>query len=79
MQTRRKFTAAYKTKVVHEALSERLTLSETAEKYRIHADQIGAWNRLFLSYDDTYWLSGTAKKKQIRNKNRIAHDFFVLH
>ena len=48
-KTRRKFTKAFKTKVVLEALKERLTLSEIAEKYQIHSTQISTWKAEFLS------------------------------
>jgi len=47
-QTRRKFTAEFKTKVVLEALSERLTLSELAQKHEIHPNQLSLWKREFL-------------------------------
>ena len=39
-KTRRKFTTAFKTKVVLEALKERQTLSELAEKFELHPNQI---------------------------------------
>lgn len=39
-RSRRKFSAEFKTKVVLEALSERLTASELAQKYEIHPNQI---------------------------------------
>ncbi|HHE08008.1 MAG TPA: IS3 family transposase, partial [Chlorobaculum parvum] len=35
-RTRRKFSAEFKTKVVLEVLSERLTLTELAQKHEIH-------------------------------------------
>lgn len=48
-KTRRKFTPGFKTKVVIEALKERMTLSEIAEKYELHPNQIRTWKREFLS------------------------------
>lgn len=47
-RTRRKFSAEFKTKVVLEALSERLTLTELAQKHEIHPNQITQWKREFL-------------------------------
>jgi len=47
-QTRRKFTPEFKTKVVLEALSERLTLTELAQKHELHPNQIIQWKREFL-------------------------------
>lgn len=46
--TRRKFTSTFKTKVVLEALKERDSLAELAQKYEIHPQQIGNWKREFL-------------------------------
>lgn len=46
---RRKFNSEFKTKVVLEALQERLTLSELAQKYQVHPNQISTWKKEFLS------------------------------
>jgi transposase len=40
MNKRRKFSRDFKTKVVFEALKERLTVSEIAEKFEVHPNQI---------------------------------------
>ena len=48
MNKRRKFSKDFKTKVVLEALKERLTLSELAEKYEVQANQISNWKKQFL-------------------------------
>ena len=48
-QSRRKFTADFKAKVVIEALKERNTAEELSKKYEIHPTQINAWKREFLS------------------------------
>ena len=61
MKTRRKFTAAFKTKVVLEALSERLTLSELAEKHKIHPNQIGTWKKQFLNNASTVFDTGAGQ------------------
>ena len=64
MKTRRKFTAAFKTKVVLEAISERLTLSEIAEKYKVHPNQIGTWKKQFLNNAETLFESGKSGKSK---------------
>ncbi len=46
--SRRKFTSKFKTKVVMEALKERVSLSELAQKYELHPQQISTWKREFL-------------------------------
>ena len=45
---RRTFTAAFKAKVVIKALKERHTLSELAQQYDLHPNQITTWKREFL-------------------------------
>lgn len=46
--TRKKHSAAFKTKVVLEALKERQTMSELAQKYELHPTQIAVWKKEFL-------------------------------
>ena len=48
MTTRRKFTSEFKTKVVLEALKERSSLAELAQKHELAPTQISAWKREFL-------------------------------
>ena len=45
----RKFTATFKTKVVLEALKERLTLEELAWKFELQPNQITLWKKEFLN------------------------------
>lgn len=49
MSKRRKFTSEFKTKVVLEALKERSTLTELAQKYKLHPVQITNWKKDFLN------------------------------
>jgi transposase len=48
-QSRRKFTSAFKTKVVLESLKERNSVEELSKKYEVHPTQINSWKREFLS------------------------------
>ena len=43
---RRTFSAAFKYKVACEALTERNTLSELAQKYELHPNQIVTWKKV---------------------------------
>ncbi len=47
--TRRKFTSKFKTKVVLEALKERETAKELAQRFEISPQQVNLWKREFLS------------------------------
>ena len=46
---RRKFSAKFKAKVVMEALSERYTLAQLAERHKIHPNQISQWKSQFIA------------------------------
>lgn len=48
-RSRRKFTIAFKTKVALEAFKERETLSELANRFELHPNQISQWKREFLN------------------------------
>ena len=48
-KSRRKFTATFKTKVVLEALKERLTLQELASKFELQPNQITLWKKEFMN------------------------------
>jgi transposase len=44
-QTRRKFSADFKAKVVLEALKDRNTIEDLSRKYELHPTQINTWKR----------------------------------
>ena len=46
---RRKFSNAFKTEVVLEALKEKLTLAELSEKYKLYPALITNWKNEFLT------------------------------
>lgn len=52
-QTRRKFSAEFKTKVVLEALKERQTIEALAKGFEIHPNQINTWKKEFLAKADS--------------------------
>jgi transposase len=68
--TRRKFSSAFKTKVVLEALKERSTLSELSQKYEIHPNQIASWKREFLEKAEHVFEQsrGNTKEKDLEKQ-----------
>jgi transposase-like protein len=47
-RSRRKFSAKFKSSVVLEALKEQKTISELAQQFEVHPNQISMWKREFL-------------------------------
>ena len=56
--TRRKFTAKFKTQVVLEALKERMSMTELAQKFELHPQQISNWKREFLDGVEAVFAKG---------------------
>lgn len=66
-KNRRKFTSEFKSKVAIEALKERYSLSELAERFELHPNQISQWKQEFLekSKDVFDKKSPKSKEKQV--------------
>ena len=58
-----RFTSKFKTKVVLEALKERSSLAELAQKYDVHPNQISKWKKDFLSGAESVFGDGRKSKK----------------
>lgn len=68
--TRRKFTSKFKTKVVLEALKERVSLSELAQKYELSPTQISKWKREFLENASEIFESPQTDKRSEAEKEK---------
>lgn len=61
-KTRRKFSGEFKSKVALEALRERYTLSQLAERFELHPNQICQWKQEFLERSKTIFDDDKKKK-----------------
>ena len=67
---RRKLTAKFKAKVVLEALKERMTNQELANKFNIHPQQISTWKTEFLSSAEEVFSKGKGKSLKSEQEQR---------
>jgi len=63
-KTRRKFTSEFKTKVAIEALKERYSLAELAERFELHPNQISQWKQEFLEKSSDVFGKKSTKSKE---------------
>lgn len=67
---RRKFTSKFKTKVVMEALSERFTLAQLAERHQLHPNQISQWKQQFISNANSVFDKGSKSPKDAADEEK---------
>ncbi len=60
-RTRRKFTSEFKAKVAIEALKERYTLPQLAERFELHPNQISRWKQEFLEHSGSIFDKNSKK------------------
>jgi transposase len=58
-RSRRTFTSAFKAKVVLEALKERITIQQLADKFSLHPNQITTWKKEFIENSDRAFEGST--------------------
>ena len=68
--TRRKFTSKFKTKVVLEALKERSSLAELAQKFDLHPNQISKWKKDFIAGAESVFDNGVKNKKEAAEEEK---------
>ena len=60
---RRRFSAAFKTKVALEAIKEKETVQQLASKFEVHPNQITEWKREFLEEAEQIFSKKKAEEK----------------
>lgn len=63
-KSRRKFTSEFKSKVALEALKERYSLSELAERFELHPNQISQWKQELLENSKDVFDKKSSKPKE---------------
>ena len=61
---RRNHGAAFKTKVVLEAIKDDRTLAELASEYKVHPNQISKWKKQFQENVANIFTENTAENQQ---------------
>ena len=67
-RSRRKFSIEFKSKVVLEALRERSTIEELAQKYDLHPTQINQWKKEAVSKIGVVFDKG---KKEVSDEGQL--------
>jgi transposase-like protein len=63
-QKRRKFSAAFKAKVALEAVKGKETLSELAQRFELHPNQISTWKQEFLEKSVSVFADSKGSKSE---------------
>jgi transposase len=70
-KSRRKFSPAFKAKVVIEALKEQMTIQELASKFEVHPNQISTWKSEFISNASVVFDSKSTKQEPEVDANKL--------
>ena len=69
---RRRFGANFKAKVALEAIRGHRTISELANKYKLHATQINLWKKQLLEGAEQVFDADSGERKQDSNEPEAA-------
>ena len=65
-RNRRKFSSEFKARVALEAIKETKTISELAQQYNVHPNQISLWKKDFLNNAGKVFDAGKEETEQIK-------------
>ena len=75
-RTLRKFNSAFKEKVAIEAIKEQRTISELAQEFEIHPNQVSQWKREFLERSAQIFEGDKKQAEELailEQNHRLAH------
>jgi len=70
-RTRRKFSSSFKAQVAIEAMKERETLAELAERFELHPNQISQWKQEFLEKSTSIFEPGGQKHNEDIDSDKL--------
>jgi len=73
MAKRRTYTTKFKKRVALEAIKEHLTLSQIAQKHKVHPSQIKKWKQILIEESDILFEHGNRKQAGQKSTEEI-HD-----
>ena len=65
---KRSFSAEFKAKVAIEALKEQKTISELAQQYELHPNQISQWKQQFLANAASTFVAESSDTKELEKQ-----------
>lgn len=75
MKKRKQYSAAFKLKVVLEALKEEKTVSELSSQFEIHPTMLNAWRREFLE-KAVHVFEDKRQKKSAPEQEKLIEDLY---
>lgn len=73
---RKKFDEEFKAKVALEAIKEELTLTEIAEKYEVHPNQISAWKKQLIEKSAELFVRKNKKDEEYNRLKKEKQELF---
>ena len=73
---RRSFSASFKAKIAIEAIKEQMTLSELAQKYQLHPNQIALWKKEFLNNAESVFDRNKVQEADLESLRKQQGDLY---